>query len=142
MQNKTRETYMGSYTYDPRKISEECVDRMRFELGDTIIIQGPMTSPLCDEEYIAVIESEKTWKRAKLKCLEAIMMKLSYEVNTSVDGLSYSFNDRANRWKSMYEELKKELKAPTLPTAANGSVYGEDQPHYFRKNLHVNIDKF
>lgn len=142
MENKIRTTYRGSYNYDPREITGKGVDQMRFELGDTIVLQGPMTSPLCDEEYEAILSSEKDWKRSKLKCLEAIMMKLSYEVNTSVDGLSYSFSDRAKRWKEMYEEAKKELQAPSLPVAAKGSLYGKDQPHYFRKNLHVNRDKF
>lgn len=142
MENKIRDTYNGTYNYDPRKIAEEGIDKMRFELGDTVVLQGPMTSPLCDEEYDAILTSEKDWKMAKLKCLEAIMKKLSYEVNTSVDGLSYSLSDRAKRWKEMYEQAKKELKPPVLPVAAKGSIYGKDQPHYFRKNLHVNRDKF
>ena len=85
----------GTYTYDPAKITENGVDRMRFELGDTVIDNGPMTSPLCNEEYEAIISSSKNWKRAKLKLLEAIMMKLSYEVDTSVGGLSYSLGQMA-----------------------------------------------
>lgn len=133
-----------NYTYDPSKINEYGKDRMRFELGDTIVERGPMTSPLCDEEYLAVIGDgkEKGWKRAKLRCLEAIVMKLAYEVDTSVDGLSYSFNDRAKRWWDMYNQLKKELKAACLPTFASGSMYGKDEPHYFHKDMQVNINKF
>lgn len=136
------EKFTGNYTYNPGKLSEYGVDRMRFELGDTVVDTGPMTCVLCDEEYQVIIEENKNWKRAKLKCLEAIVMKLSYEVNTSVDGLSYSFSDRAKRWWDMYNQLKKELKAPALPVAAPGATYERDEPHYFRKNLHVNIAKF
>ena len=129
----------GTYSYDPYMISKNGVERMRFELGDTVIEGGPLTSPLCDEEYDAVIKSEKSWKRAKLRCLEAIMMKLSYEVNTSVDGLSYSLNDRANRWKEMYNELKKELSV-AVPTGNKSAIYGNDEPHYFHKNMHTNMN--
>lgn len=132
----------ANYSYDPTEITEGGKDQMRFELGDTITDNGPMTCVLCDEEYQAIIDSTKSWKRAKLKCLEAIVMKLSYEVNTSVDGLSYSFNDRAKRWWDMYNQLKDELKVPAIPVAAPGSVYERDEPHYFRKNLHMNIAKY
>ena len=132
----------ANYTYEPAKITEGGKDQMRFELGDTVTDNGPMTCVLCDEEYQAIIDTTKNWRRAKLKCLEAIVMKLSYDVNTSVDGLSYSFNERAKRWWDMYNELKDDLKAPAIPVAAAGSLYGKDEPHYFRKNLHTNIAKF
>ena len=95
---------MATYTYDPSKITESGKDQMRFELGDTIIENGPMTSPLCDEEYEAIISKYPNWKKAKLQLLEAIVMKLSFEVTTSVDGLSYSFSDRAERWREMLKD--------------------------------------
>lgn len=131
---------MASYTYDPLMITESGKDQMRFELGDTVLDGGPMTSPLCDEEYIAIISSVRNWKRAKFKLLEAIMMKLSYEVNTSVDGLSYSFSDRANRWREMHKELKKELQTG-VPTANLSAIYGKDEPHYFHRDMHKNGSK-
>lgn len=127
-----------TYTYDPTKIAEEGKDRMRFELGDTVIAGGATTSPLCDEEYNAIINSKKSWKRAKLALLEAIMMKLSYEVNTSVDGLSYSLSDRANRWREMYDKLKKELSSG-VPTVNKSAIYGKDEPHYFHNNMQANM---
>ena len=128
-----------AYTYDPTKIAEEGKDRMRFELGDTVIDGEGITSPLCDEEYNAIISSKKSWKRAKLALLEAIMMKLSYEVNTSVDGLSYSLSDRANRWKDMYNQLKKELSSG-VPTGVKSAIYGKDEPHYFHNNMQANMN--
>lgn len=131
----------GNYTYDPTAITVEGKDKMRFELGDTVLDGGPLTSPLCDEEYEAVIKANKSWKKAKLELLKAIMMKLSYEVNTSTDGLSYSLSDRANRWREMYKEAKKEVSV-ALPTGNPNAIYGKDEPHYFHADMHVNGDKF
>ena len=55
------------YTYDPEKISEDGKDRMRFELGDTMVEGGADTSALTDEEITAVLERYPgRWKRAKL----------------------------------------------------------------------------
>lgn len=127
-----------TYSYDPTKIAEEGKDRMRFELGDTVVDGAEITSPLCDEEYTTIINSKKSWKRAKLALLEAIMMKLSYEVNTSVDGLSYSLSDRANRWREMYDKLKKELSCG-VPTGNKSAIYGKDEPHYFHNNMQANM---
>lgn len=132
----------GNYTYDPTAITVLGKDKMRFELGDTVLDGGPMTSPLCDEEYEAIIGSTKSWKKAKLELLKAIVMKLSYEVNTSMDGLSYSLSDRSNRWREMYKELKKELETPAIPTGNMNAIYGIDEPHYFRTDLHANADKY
>lgn len=130
------------YTYDPKFITEKGKDKMRFELGDTVIDGGPMTSPLCDEEYEAIIAASSSWKKAKLELLKAIMMKLSYEVNTSTDGLSYSLSDRANRWREMYKELKKELNASSLPIGDMSAIYQRNEPHYFHTDLHANLDKY
>ena len=74
------------YTYNPEDIINPGKDRMRFELGDTVVDKEHEAAALSDQEYIAIItaafENEKGWKYAKLKCLEAICMKLSFEVST------------------------------------------------------------
>ena len=57
------------------------VDRMRFELGDTMVEGEQETSALCNEEYEAIIAAKKTWKRAKLAALESIMRRFGMEVN-------------------------------------------------------------
>ena len=88
----------ASYTYDPTKITEGGLDQMRFELGDTVVDMNGNSSPLCDEEYKAILEKYgKDWRKAKVQCLNAIVMKLSYEVSTSVGGLSYSLSERYER---------------------------------------------
>ena len=44
------------YTYEPEKISENGKDRMRFELGDTMVEGGADTSALADAEITAAME--------------------------------------------------------------------------------------
>ena len=136
---------MRNYTYDPTKITEGGLDQMRFELGDTVVDMKEITSPLCDEEYKAIIAKYgRSWRRAKLKCLEAICMKLSYEVDTSVGGLSYSLNQRYDRWKAMYDEAKKEAKAIAgVPVAGDpGSLMPHGGTPYFYNDMQANRRKF
>ena len=136
---------MATFTYNPTKIADGGLDQMRFELGDTVVDMEGISSPLCDEEYLAIIgKYGKKWRVAKLKCLEAIMMKFSYEVNTSVDGLSYSLDQRYQRWKEMYDEAKRESIAMAgIPRAGDKSSL---MPHhgtpYFYDDMQANIRKF
>lgn len=130
-----------TYTYDPAQIYDGSVNQMRFELQDNIIEGEGITCALCDEEYKAIIEHEKSWKKAKLKCLKSIVMKFAYEVNTSTDGLSYSLAERYPRWKAMYDDLKKETIVP-LPVG-NPAAFSKPpgRPPYFYEDLHTNRRK-
>lgn len=134
-----------TYSYDPTKITEGGLHQMRFELGDTVIDMEGITSPLCDEEYNAILKKYgSSWKKAKLKCLEAIVMKLSYEVDTSVAGLSYSLSARYERWKAMYDEAKKSVAAmASLPRVGHpGSLMPHDGTPYFYNDMQANRRKF
>ena len=136
-----------TYSYDPTKITDGGLDQMRFELGDTVIDMEDITSPLCDEEYTAILTKYgSNWKKAKLKCLEAIVMKLAYEVNTSVSGLSYSLSERYNRWKEMLDDAKKEAKASSmasLPRVGDPkSLMPHDGTPYFYNDMQANRRKF
>ena len=136
---------MATYSYDPTKITAGGVDQMRFELGDTVIDMEHMTSPLCDEEYHAIIEKYgNSWKRAKYECLNAICMKLAYEVNTSVGGLSYSLSERFERFSKMKDAAKKELAAiHGVPRAGNpGSLMPHGRTPYFYNDMQANYRKF
>ena len=136
---------MAIYSYDPTKITDGGVDQMRFELGDTVVDMEGMTSPLCDEEYKAIIEKYgKSWKRAKYECLNAICMKLAYEVNTSVGGLSYSLSERYERFNRMKDAAKKELAAiHGVPRAGNpGSLSPNGGTPYFYNDMQANRRKF
>ena len=136
---------MPTFTYDPTKITEGGVDQMRFELGDTVTDLEGISSPLCDEEYRAIIEKYgKSWRTAKLYCLQAIVMKLSYEVDTSVGGLSYSLSQRFERWKKMYDEAKAEAKAAAgVPRAGDPrSLSPHGGTPYFYNDMNANFRKF
>lgn len=136
---------MPAYTYDPTQITARGLDQMRFELGDTVVDLGALTSPLCDEEYEAILaQYGGNWRKAKLKCLEAIVMKLSYEVNTSVDGLSYSLDQRFDRWKKLLDEAKKNTAAMAgVPVAGDpGSLSPHGGTPYFYNHMQANRRKF
>ena len=77
-------------------------------------------------------------------CLRAIMMKLSYEVNTSVDGLSYSLDQRYQRWKQLYDDAKKEqIALGGVPRAGDpGSLMPHHGTPYFYDDMQANIRKF
>lgn len=133
-----------TYSYDPTKITEQGIHKMRFELGDTVVDMGGISAALCDEEYQAIIEQYgKNWRKAKYVCVEAILMKLSYEVNTSVDGLSYSMSERYNRWKAMKDDLKNQLSATGgVPIANKAALSPAGGTPYFYNDMHANRRKF
>ncbi len=134
-----------TFSYDPTKITDGGKDQMRFELGDTVTDMCGISSPLCDEEYTAILgKYGESWRKAKLKCLEAIVMKLSYEVNTSVGGLSYSLDQRYERWKKMLDEAKKEAASlSSVPIAGDpSSLSPNGGTPYFYNDLHANYRKF
>lgn len=129
-----------TYSYDPTKIRERGKDQMRFELGDTEVEGGKDTCALSDEEYTAYLadlkEGKKAWLFAKLAVLEAICLKMQYEVNTKIDVLSYDFGERAKRWLEMRDKLKKEILATaSIPTMAPSIT---QTPPYFHKEMKSN----
>lgn len=131
---------MATFTYEPLHCQDGSLNQMRFELGDTVVVEAGLPAILSDEEYYAIINAhEGNWKKAKLICLEAIMMKLSYEVDTTVDGLSYNLNQRAERWRAMYDELKKELKVSSVKVHIPKAMTGRT---YFHKDMHRNPRKW
>lgn len=136
---------MPSYTYDPSKITDKGMDQMRFELGDTVVDQAGVSSALCDEEYYAIINRHgDKWSMCRYVCLKAIVMKLSYEVDTSVGGLSYSLSQRYERWKAMLDEEKKNLKAiSNVPRVGyEGSLMPHGGTPYFYNDMQANRRKF
>lgn len=132
---------MATYSYKPELLDKDPIYQMRLELGDTTFAPGELTAALSDEEYRAIIKSTKSWKRAKLKCLEAILMRFAHQVDFSMDGLSYSFSQRVEFWKQLRDELKKTSSTgvPTAnPLALNGGLGGEP---YFHNDMHSNPRK-
>lgn len=126
------------YSYDPAKIKEPGMDRMRFELGDTMVEGGPETSALADAEIEAVLEMHpKKWKQAKLALLESICRRFAYEPDTKTGPVSFSLGDRAKIWREDYEKLKKEaaMESCAVPASAAG---GSGSPPYFYAGMHSN----
>ena len=98
-----------TYSYDPSKVTEPGIDRMRFELGDTMVEGKADTTALTDEEIQAALSLHAKWKRAKLALLESLCRRFAFEVDTKTGPLSFGFNERAKLWREDYEKLKKEV---------------------------------
>lgn len=119
-----------TYTYDPAKISEKGKDRMRFELGDTMVEGGTETAALTDEEITAVLGIyPKRWKRAKLALVESLCRRFSYEVDTDVGPLSLGLQGRVETWREMYKELKTEIGSYSVPKANPAAIGGS--PYFY-----------
>lgn len=128
----------GAYTYDPANVKEPGKDRMRFELGDTMVEGLSDTSALTDEEIQAAIDCyPKSWKRAKLMLLESLCRRFAYEVDTKTGPLQLYMQDRAKLWREDYEELKKEVSAGScsMPRFRSGAY---DKPPYFHTGMQQN----
>lgn len=121
------------YTYIPESVGDYGKDRMRLELGDTATDGEGETAALSDEEYAAIIESSNNWPRAKYRCLEAICMKLSFETDYTVDHLSYKFGDRADRWRQMLQEAKKDL------SKYSGGTFAVGDPHNAQYSFYIGM---
>ncbi len=124
-----------AYSYDPTQIAQGGKDQMRFELGDTMVEGGADTCALTDAEYTAIIEATPKWKRAKLRCLESILFRFMYEVDTDVGALSLALHQRREAWQAMRDELKKEVENAAGPIAHPQAISG---PHYFHAGMMEN----
>ncbi len=127
-----------AYTYEPGNIKEFGKDRMRFELGDTMVEGGADTAALSDEEIDAAVESyPNSWKKAKLMLLESLCRRFAYEVDTKTGPLWLYMQERAKMWRADYEQLKKEVSAEScsVPRFSNGIP---EKPPYFYAGMQQN----
>lgn len=118
-----------TYSYCAENIAENSIDKMRFELGDTMTEGGADTCVLCDEEYAAILAQCKTWQKAKIECLKAIVMKLCYEVDYKVDNMSLSLSDRYKHFKAMLDELEKKQQASAF--VSKNTTAKETKPYFY-----------
>lgn len=126
----------GTYTYNPGNIKEFGKDRMRFELGDTMVEGGSDTTALTDQEIQSAIEAyPASWKRAKLFLLESLCRRFAYEVDTKTGPLWLYMQERAKLWRTDYEQLKKEVSAESSIPRLNGV---HNKPPYFYAGMHQN----
>lgn len=127
-----------SYTYDPGKIKELGKDRMRFELGDTMVEGNSDTTALTDEEIQAAVELyPKAWKRAKLMLLESLCRRFAYEPDTKTGPLSLSLQGRAEMWRKDYEALKKEISTTSASVPLSACEGNGGEP-YFHTDMQRN----
>ena len=126
----------GTFSHDPMAITEGGTDQMRFELGDTVTDMEGISAVLCDEEYAAILKKfGSSWRRARYQCLKAIVMKLSFEVDTSVAGLSYNLDQRYARWKKMLEDEEKALGAISAAQALGDPNHPPKPPYFYTDML-------
>lgn len=126
----------STYTYEPANIRELGKDRMRFELGDTMVEGGPDTSALTDTEIETAIELyPASWKRAKLMLLESLCRRFAYEPDTKTGPLELKMQGRAKMWRDDYNALKKEISAGSCPALVYG---GSNKPPYFYAGMQKN----
>lgn len=129
-----------SYNYDPANIAVPGRDKMRFELGDTMVEGKENTTALTDEEINGAIALHpKSWKRAKLACLESIYRRFAYEVDTRTGPLTLSLHERAELWRKDYEDLKAELENTSVPKFGGD---GKKSRPYFHKDMQKNERTF
>ena len=127
-----------AYNYDPTKIKDNGIDRMRFELGDTMVEGESMTAALTDAEIQAALDCyPKRWKRAKLMCLESICRRFAYEPDTKTGPLEYDLRARAKLWRKDYEDLKKEI-GDTETALPSFCADGFGKPPYFHTGMMEN----
>ena len=133
-----------TYTYDPELIGSYGMDRMRFDLGDTMIDGKEETCALCDQEYEALIpdrvRSARHWMKIKLLCLESILRRFAFEPDMKVGPLELKLRERAQLWRDMYNELKKELdigaaSAAGILAQVNHPGTGAITPPYFYNGM-------
>ena len=126
-----------NYTYDPTKIGEKGLDRMRFELGDCEVDGGEDPCALSDEEYTALIsraDSEgRGWTFAKFLCVLGIVTRYANEADFSAGGGSILLSQRYERWKDIYDKLKKSFQYPVINKTEKST---ED---YFQFGMHDNV---
>lgn len=122
----------GSYNYDPTKLTEAGKDRMRFELGDTMVEGQSETAALTDEEINAALNCYPgKWKRAKLLLLESLCRRFAYEVDTKTGPLTLDLQERAKLWRKDYEDLKKEVSAESAVVPASLQKGGKRPPYFY-----------
>ena len=107
-----------AYNYDPAAVAEYGKDRMRFELGDTMVEGGPDTTALPDEEIEAALSAyPKAGKRAKLMLLESLFRRFSYEVDTKTGPLTLSLQARKRSPSVPYPLSSHQNAARSLRTS-------------------------
>ena len=97
------------FSFDPTLINDGGLNQMRHELGDVLVAEPEKDCYLCDEEILAAIHGSKSWKRAKLRLVESLLFRFSYEVDIEVHEASWKLSQRVDEWEKLRKRLKDEI---------------------------------
>ena len=100
------------------------------------MVEPEKTCYLSDEEIVAVLESSKTWRRAKFRLVESLLRRFSYEVDTKIQNAEWSMSDRVDEWRRLYNQLKGELEAEELAESNFGFTGKKGRPPVFNIGMH------
>ena len=126
---------MPKWTYNPERISEDGLDKMRFVLGDCLVAQPEKTAYLTDEEIETVLNSSSSFKRAEFTLVKSLLMRFAYEVDERAGPVSWSFHQRFDNWKKLHDDLKAELEAEeSMPP--DDLISKHKRPPYFFEDMH------
>ena len=129
---------MPKWTYNPERINEDGLDKMRFVLGDCLVAQPEKTAYLTDEEIEAVLSSSSSFKRAEFTLVKSLLMRFAYEVDERAGPISWSLHQRFDNWKKLHDDLKDELEAEESMPFFGDLPSKYKRPMYFRENMHAN----
>lgn len=107
-----------------------------FECGDVFVEEPEKTCYLSDETILAALESSRTFKRAKLKLIESLLRRFSYEVDTRVDSLDLKLHQRLDAWEREFKRLKLEIDGEDIASNSNLRAGRFGRPPCFRIGQH------
>lgn len=124
---------MATYSYSPDDLQGNTISRVRFELGD-IVPEGQEPSMDDNEIQTALDMHPDNLLMAKIYLAERVLFRLSYEVDMSIDGASWSLGQRYDRWLGLLNHLKKEAaeKNSKLPILAKPGASFATNPYFFK----------
>ena len=103
-----------NFTYVNPKESEK--DLIRFRLGDTV----KSRTSLMDEEIEMIIEESSNINTATLKCGEAILAKLSKQVDYTIGPEKVYASQAYDNFRDMLNKLKQRYTSHNIPFAKVG----------------------
>lgn len=121
-----------TYSYYPENINKDEKERMRFELADTDVERDGMSAALADEEINAMLERyPDNFRMAKFKLVEHLLFKYGQDVDNKVGPVSFTFSNRMNFWKKLYDTLKKDMALDCSALKPYGGDPAKKKDKYF-----------
>lgn len=102
------------FTYNSPKDSDK--DLIRFRLGDTVKSRTSLT----DDEIEMIIEESPSVNIATIKCGEAILAKLSKQVDYTIGPEKVYASQAFENFKGLLSTLKQRYTSHSVPFARTG----------------------